>query len=124
MLLYNKGKTFSDISRELQLAGCPVSRQSISVFIKRSKGDQEAPRSVKQRNHKRVLTMEYYEYIDNEMAKNDELCAGGKKVSLIYCIVFNIKLSFSMHHNIVSTTCETNDLYLQIFARCYKGNLV
>ena len=90
MLLYNKGKTFSVISRELQLAGCPVSRQSISVFIKRSKSNQEAPRSVKQRNPKRVLTMEYYEYIDNEMAKNDELCAGGKKVSLIYRIVFNI----------------------------------
>ena len=28
--------------------------------------------------------MEHFEYIDNEMAKNDELCAVGKNVSLFF----------------------------------------
>ena len=90
MLLYNKGKTFSDILRELQLAGCPVSIGSRYQFS--SKDQKATKKRLELLNNatKRLLTMEYYEYIDNEMAKNDELCAGGKKVSLIYRIVFNI----------------------------------
>ena len=55
-----------------------MSRQSISAFIKRSKSDQEARSFVRKCGAKSILTMEHYEYIDGEMAKNDELCAVGK----------------------------------------------
>jgi hypothetical protein len=79
LILSKKGANYSEISRELKLCGCPVSRQTISAFVKCSNNEQtDLKNTVKERKCKRVLKMEHFEYIDNEMAKNDELCAVGK----------------------------------------------
>ena len=79
LILNKKGKNYSEISRELESHGCPVSRQTISAFVKISKSEQTDQKpAVKKHECKRVLKMHHYEYIDNEMAKNDELCAVGK----------------------------------------------
>ena len=80
-MLSKKGSTYSEISRELELSGCPVSRQTISAFVKRSnKEHTDLKRAVKENKCKRKLQMEHFEYIDNEMSKNDELCAIGKNI--------------------------------------------
>ena len=79
LILHKKGKNYSEISRELESHGCPVSRQTISAFVKSSKSEQtDQNPAVKKRECKRVLQMQHFEYIDKEMAKNDELCAVGK----------------------------------------------
>ena len=73
LMLSKKGKNYSEISRELELYGCPVSRQTISAFVKRSNNERtDLKPAVKERKCKRVLKMEHFEYVDNEMAKNNE----------------------------------------------------
>jgi hypothetical protein len=65
-------KLFRDKQR-LELYGCPVSRQTISAFVKHSNNEQtDLKPAVKERKCKRVLKMEHFEYVDNEMAKNNE----------------------------------------------------
>jgi hypothetical protein len=61
MMLHKKGKNFSEISRDLHMSECPVSRQSISKFIKWSSGDLKMllPFKGQTYNPKRVLTMEH-----------------------------------------------------------------
>ena len=87
LMLSKKGKNYSEISRELELYGCPVSRQTISAFVKRSNNERtDLKPAVKERKCKRVLKMEHFEYIDNEMAKNDELCAVGKN-TFLFCLL-------------------------------------
>ena len=81
LMLSKKGANYSEISRELTLWGCPVSRQTISAFVKCSNNElTDLKTAVKKRKCKRVLKMEHFEYIDNEMAKSDELCAVGKNL--------------------------------------------
>ena len=60
-MLHKKGKNFSEISRDLHMSECPVSRQSISKFIKWSSGDLKMllPFKGQTYNPKRVLTMEH-----------------------------------------------------------------
>ncbi len=60
-----------------------MSRQTISAFVKCSNNElTDLKTAVKEHKCKRVLKMEHFEYIDNEIAKNDELCAVGKNISL------------------------------------------
>ena len=81
LMLTKKGSMYSEISRELQLCGCLVGRQTISAFVKRSnKEHTDLKRTVKENKCKKKLQMEHFEYIDNEMSKNDKLCAIGKNI--------------------------------------------
>ena len=83
LMLRKKGNTYSEISRELELCGCPVSRQTISAFVKCSNKDHtDLKHAVKENSCKRKLQMEHFEYIDDQMSKNDELCAIGKNIFL------------------------------------------
>ena len=78
LILHKNGNSYSKISRELRLSGCPVSRQSVSAFVKKCTGEKEDKKPLKETNYQRKPEMVHFKYIDSEMARNDELCAAGK----------------------------------------------
>ena len=91
LMLNKKGNNYSEISRELELSGCLVSKQTVSAFVRRSNNERTDLKPGKERNCKRVLKMVHYEYIDSEMTKNDELCAVGKNHVLVSFSAANMK---------------------------------
>ena len=92
-----EGSSYSKISRELELCGYLVSRQMISAFVKRSnKKHTDLKHAVTENRCKKKLQMKHFEYTDDQMSKNNELCAIGKNIFL--CFV------------------ETRELFRQLFS--------
>ena len=78
LILSKEGKKYTEISLELASSSCPVSRQTISAVVRDSKKRRNVFSPRRCGGNKRVLTMEHYTCIGEEMSKNDELCAVGK----------------------------------------------
>ena len=105
--LYNKGKRISEAVRELKIEGISISRATVAKYYKKIKAGEsllDKPRP----GRPSALKLHHYDFIDEQITKNDELTSVGKYVeNSPPNVVLDKSQSFKMYNPINSKYITT-----------------